>query len=120
MKISKLLKSSYFLETIHIPLWLVKDICWLMEFRLTGIIIAVPTILVAFIVAYISRKDKNHFLPNVSIALWIIANANWMIAEFYDLPTKEYSIYPFLLGVMAFVIFVMIKISDYRKSIRIK
>lgn len=109
-------KSRYFLETIHIPLWLVKDICWLMEYRTLGIIIAVPTILVAFIMCGITYKERDHFLPNVSIAFWIVANANWMVAEFYRLETKSLSIYPFLLGVLAFVIFVFIKLIDRKKT----
>ncbi|HEY1045279.1 MAG TPA: hypothetical protein VGF79_02500 [Bacteroidia bacterium] len=96
---------QYVLETAHIPLWLLKDICWLMEYRTAGMIIAVPTILVAFWVAFITRKDKKMFLPNVSIAFWIVANANWMTAEFYNLNTKPLSIYPFLAGVLVFVIF---------------
>lgn len=102
---------QYVLETAHIPLWLLKDICWLMEYRTAGMIIAVPTILVAFWVAYISRKDKNMFLPNISIAFWIIANANWMAAEFYDLKTKPLSIYPFLAGLLVFVVFILIRLK---------
>ena len=115
MKTADLIKSRYFLETIHIPLWLIKDICWLMDFKTAGVIMAIPTILVALLVAWISRKEKDHFLPNLSIALWILANANWMIAEFYSLPYKAYSIYPFTLGVLVFVIFLFIKLIDYRK-----
>lgn len=115
MGVSERLKSRYFLETIHIPLWLIKDICWLMEYRMAGMIIAIPTILVAIIMTVITRKEKDHFLPNVSIALWILANANWMFAEFYELETKMYSIYPFALGVLAFSIFLYIKLIDYRK-----
>lgn len=103
------------METIHIPLWLVKDICWLMEYRTLGVIIAVPTVLVALLMCVITFKEKDHFLPNVSIAFWIMANANWMFAEFYELDTKSYSIYPFLLGVFAFAIFIYIKLIDRKK-----
>lgn len=115
MKTADLLKSRYFFETIHIPLWLIKDICWLMEYRTAGVLIAIPTVLVAIWVAWITRKQQDHFLPNLSIALWIVANANWMVAEFYDLPYKPYSIYPFLLGVLVFIIFLFIKLIDNRK-----
>lgn len=87
-----------------------------MEYRVAGLIIAVPTILVAFWMCFITYKESDHFLPNVSIAFWIVANANWMVAEFYDLKTKPYSIYPFLLGVLAFVIFVYIKLISRKKT----
>lgn len=86
-----------------------------MDYKTVGVIIAFPTVLVALLVAWITRKEKDHFLPNLSIAFWILANANWMIAEFYNLPYKAYSIYPFMLGVLVFVIFLFIKLIDYRK-----
>lgn len=107
MEDSKRQRLQYLLETAHIPLWLIKDICWLMSYRLAGVIIAVPTIAVAIWMALLTRRNKDQFLPNVSIAFWILANANWMFAEFYELPTKELSIYPFALGVLVFLIFVL-------------
>lgn len=116
MRISDSYKSRYFLETIHIPLWLIKDICWLMEYRTLGVIIAIPTIWVAIWMCFITYKKQDHFLPNVSIAFWIVANANWMVAEFYELETKQLSIYPFLLGVLAFLIFVYIKLIGKKKT----
>ncbi|MDP2174328.1 MAG: hypothetical protein Q8K70_00310 [Bacteroidota bacterium] len=98
-------KVIFILETIHIPLWLIKDLCWLFTWRIAGIIIAVPTVLVAFYMVYLTKKDKNRLLPNFSIALWILANANWMIAEFYELPIKNYSAIPFVLGILVFALF---------------
>lgn len=98
-------KLLFILEMAHIPLWLIKDLCWLMTWRFTGIIMAIPTVLVAIILAVITYKDKSRFLPNVSIAFWIIANANWMLAEFFELPTKFYSIVPFIGGIAIFLLY---------------
>ncbi len=100
-------KKLFVLETIHIPLWLFKDLCWLMTWRTFGIVMAVPTIIVAFALVWLTRKDTTRFLPNVSIAFWITANANWMVDEFYDLNTRYYSIIPFVLGIITFVIYVI-------------
>lgn len=97
----------------HIPLWLVKDLCWLMTWRTTGIIMAIPTVLVALILAFATYKDESRFLPNVSISLWIIANANWMMAEFFDLPIRFYSIYPFIGGIVVFIIYLF---NRYKKG----
>jgi hypothetical protein len=94
--------SLLILEMSHIPLWLVKDLCWLMTWRTTGIVMAVPTVLVAIIITYITRKEEPKFLPNLSITFWILANANWMVAEFYDLDTRFYSFIPFILGILTF------------------
>ncbi len=100
-------KVVYFLETVHIPLWLIKDLCWLLTYRTLGVAVAVPTILVAIMMAVITRRDKNRFLPNVSIAFWIIANTNWMFAEFFEADfIRFYSLYPFLAGIGCFAVFV--------------
>lgn len=104
------------LETIHIPLWLIKDICWLMEYRTLGVIVAVPTVLVALVMVAITFKDKTAVWTNLSILFWILANANWMLAEFYNWPTKNYSIWPFLMGLLTFTIFLLIKLIGDRKS----
>ncbi len=99
------------LETSHIPLWLIKDLCWLLSYRLLGVAVAIPTIIVAILIAIVTRKDKDKFLLNVAIAFWILANANWMIAEFYDFDTRSYSIYPFLTGILIFVVFLVQKLA---------
>lgn len=101
----------WILETVHIPLWLVKDLCWLLTWKTLGVIMAIPTVLVAIIITVVSYQDKKRFLPNISIAFWIIANANWMVAEFFDLPTKFYSIIPFSIGIAVFVWFLISRIK---------
>jgi len=98
-------KVIFILEMAHIPLWLIKDLCWLMTWRSIGLIIAVPTVLVAIVLAVITRYNQSRFLPNLSIAFWILANANWMLAEFFDLPIRFYSIIPFLGGIIVFIIY---------------
>jgi hypothetical protein len=117
MKSQRQLSLVNFLETVHIPLWLIKDICWLMEYRTLGVIVAFPTVLVALVMVVISFKDKVLIWTNLSILFWILANANWMLAEFYNWPTKNYSIWPFLIGLLTFSIFLLIKLMERRKSL---
>jgi hypothetical protein len=109
---SKLLEL---LEMAHIPLWLIKDLCWLMTYKTLGVVIAIPTIAVAIIMAIMTRHDKDKFLPNISIAFWIIANANWMFAEFFEVNIRFYSLYPFVAGILAFVFFLFQKLSKTSK-----
>ena len=101
-----------FLENIHIPLWLFKDLCWLMSWRFFGLLMAIPTIIVAIIIVVIHRKDKLKLLPNLSVLMWILANAQWMLAEFYELPTKNLSMYPFILGIASYFYFVYLKYKE--------
>ena len=98
-------KILFILEMAHIPLWLIKDLCWLMTWRTTGIIMAIPTVAVAIILAVLTKKDNTRFLPNVSIAFWIMANANWMVAEFFDLPIRFFSVVPFVAGIIVFMVY---------------
>lgn len=107
-------KKLEFLETVHIPLWLLKDICWLMEYRALGVVVAIPTILVAFYSAWISRKSRVDFLLNLSVVFWILANANWMFDEFFELGLKYFSLVPFLLGVASFLYYVFLRLKSYR------
>ncbi len=111
-------KLLFALETAHIPLWLIKDVCWLMDFKTYGVIMAVPTILVAILMTFMTYRDQNRFLPNVSIACWIIANANWMFDEFFALHTKHYSIYPFVIGILVFIVFLIQKLTNKTKDIK--
>jgi hypothetical protein len=106
------------METAHIPLWLVKDVCWLMTYRTLGVVVAIPTILVAIIMAFITYGDKDRFLPNISIALWIIANANWMFAEFFEWDTRFLSLYPFVAGILVFAFFLGQKLFDKTDKIK--
>lgn len=108
-----------FFEHIHIPLWLLKDIFWLLSFKTAGVVMAIPTILVAMLMVLITARNKSQFLPNVSILFWILANANWMFDEFFELGIKHYSLYPFLAGILVFVIFVLQKLMAFRKAHRL-
>ena len=75
-------------EYLHIPLWLFKDTCWAMQFKLVGIIAMFPTVALAILIAYKYRKSELDFLPNLSILLWISANSIWMCDEFFTLGIK--------------------------------
>jgi hypothetical protein len=100
----------FFLETIHIPLWLLKDLCWLMTYRSLGVVMAIPTIVVALMMVSVTYGDRDRFLPNLSIAFWILANASWMFDEFFSLGIRSYCLYPFLAGILVFLIYVLLKL----------
>jgi hypothetical protein len=70
------------LENLHIPLWLLKDTCWMMEWKVLGVIMIFPTMILAIRIAVHSFRTF-HFLPNLSVCFWIGANAYWMVCEFF-------------------------------------
>jgi hypothetical protein len=70
-------------ENLHIVLWLLKDTCWVMDFKAGGIFMIFPTIAVAFYITYISRKNLSELFHNIAVCCWIMANSIWMTGEFF-------------------------------------
>jgi hypothetical protein len=70
-------------ENFHIVLWLMKDTCWLMEWKIAGIVMIVPTIAAAFHITWLGRKNTADLYHNLAVSNWICANAIWMIGEFF-------------------------------------
>ena len=70
-------------ENFHIVLWLVKDMCWVMDQKILGTIMIAPTLLMAIWIAYRSREDMGELLHSLAVVLWITANGTWMLGEFY-------------------------------------
>jgi hypothetical protein len=70
-------------ENVHILLWLIKDLCWVTLSQTLGVIMIVPTVTLAFFIAWLSRADKAELFHNLAVCCWIMANSVWMIGEFY-------------------------------------
>lgn len=87
------------LENLHIPLWLIKDTCWMLTLKIMGVIMIFPTLIVSFMIAWRSRKTHK-LLMNLAITNWIMANAYWMCTEFFHYDEyKKLALIPFLIGI---------------------
>lgn len=75
-------KSRRF-ENFHILLWLVKDLCWVLDFKAAGVFMIVPTVGVAIYITWLLRKSRTELLHNLAVVCWICANSVWMFGEFY-------------------------------------
>ena len=94
------------IENLHILLWLVKDACWAINLKIPALIMIIPTLWVAILITYQTRKITSEFLHNLAIDFWITANCTWMVGEFtgwdanlvgpYGL--REFSLIPFGIG----------------------
>ena len=92
-------------ENLHILLWLIKDTCWLQDFKVPGLIMIVPTIAVAVYLTAKSRKIREEFIHNLAIVFWLCANSTWMIGEFfYEDATRPYALIFFGLGLVTLAI----------------
>lgn len=101
----------YQYENLHILLWLLKDTCWMLQWRVYGTIMIVPTILVAVIILIKSWREKtDSFWLNLAILFWITGNSYWMLCEFLDHEAiKDYAGFPFLAGLISVTYFYKIR-----------
>ncbi len=97
------------MENLHIVFWLLKDISWCMVWRPLGIAMIFPTLIIAIVISYRTRKYMSEFCHNIAIVFWISANAYWMISEFFQFDAinaygsityKYLALIPFTIGIL--------------------
>lgn len=96
------------IENLHILLWLIKDSCWALNFKWPATIMIAPTLLVAIVITYQTRRITSELLHNLAIDFWITANCTWMVGELFGWDTnligayglRELSILPFSIGLL--------------------
>jgi hypothetical protein len=91
------------IENLHILFWLVKDLCWAMNFRYIGVFMILPTMVAALMITWQTRKIYSELMHNLAVVFWITANCTWMIGEFFGLDEGPYglrtmAIIPFGIG----------------------
>src|ERR1051326_5657065 len=96
------MKNIRHYENLHIPLWLLKDTCWMMEWKLPGILMVLPTFSVALIIAINAFREKqDEAWVQLAICFWISANSYWMLCEFSgNADLKNHAGWPFLAGLL--------------------
>lgn len=96
------------MENLHIVFWLIKDLSWCMVWRPLGLLMIIPTITIAVIICWQSRKYVSETAHNLAIVFWISANSYWMISEFFNFETihlvgiytyKNLAVIPFGIGI---------------------
>jgi len=93
-------------ENAHIVLWLIKDSCWVSGTRWLGMLMILPTLLVAIDIAWKSRHDPHDLWTNIAVCWWIVANATWMTGEFYAGDTwRPYAEISFGLGLASLALY---------------
>lgn len=88
-------------ENLHILLWLIKDSCWMMDFKMLGTFMVLPTVAMALRITWMTRKFSECYI-NLAVLFWILANAAWMLMEFYNAEEyKYYTALPFGMGFLS-------------------
>src|SRR5688500_4932394 len=109
-------KNFRYYEFLHIPFWLVKDTCWALELKTLGVFMVAPTLFLALLISFKTRKNLPEMLPNVAIALWITANSIWMCDEFFELDIKKICYLPFGLGLAVILYWLIVHFPGIRKK----
>ena len=88
-------------ENFHILLWLLKDLCWVMDLKIMGMVMITPTLAMAVWIAWQSRAELSELLHSVAVVFWIAANGTWMTGEFfYNDGTRPLAICFFAAGLL--------------------
>lgn len=105
-------------ENLHIVFWLLKDVCWAMTWRTVGIAMLVPTLTVAILITWQTRKLKSELYHNLAVTFWIMANGFWMIVEFFgmDEQLRIFTLIPFSLGIIVITIYYAFILLRERKT----
>lgn len=85
-------------ENFHIVLWLVKDVSWILGYKVLGVVMFVPTIIMAIWIAWRSREEVGELLHCLAVVFWITANGIWMVGEFWFDDTKRHVAVPFFIA----------------------
>jgi hypothetical protein len=106
------------IENLHILLWLIKDLCWVADWKWMGTFMIAPTLGVAFWLTYKMRKSLTELMNNLAVICWICANATWMIGEFFFKDgTRSYAVIIFGVGLSLLAVYYS---SQFLKSWRKK
>jgi len=82
-------------ENLHVVFWLIKDFAWISGYKILGVGLALPTILLAAYLTVITKNTRSNFYHNLAILFWISGNSIWMIGEFYFEDQKRIWALPF-------------------------
>jgi hypothetical protein len=113
------------MENMHIVFWLLKDISWCMIWKVLGIVMIVPTLTIAIIIAWRTRRFAAELAHNLAIAFWISANSLWMISEFLGFDTiiiwreftgKHLALIPFIIGALILLYYYAVQRPQEAKS----
>ncbi len=107
-------------ENLHILLWLVKDTCWVQDYRVAGLCMIAPTMGVAIwltIKSYVHKAGHEEFIHNLAICFWLVANSIWMIGEFFfNDSTRPYAMIFFVAGLLTLALHYIPKWVGYSRS----
>lgn len=114
------------MENMHIIFWLLKDISWCMIWKVLGIAMIFPTLLISIVIAWRTRELKSELAHNLAVTFWITANSLWMVTEFLGFDErpvwrsfegKHLALIPFLIGVFILLYYYLFQRREENKAV---
>ncbi|MCU0422411.1 MAG: hypothetical protein MUC81_06325 [Bacteroidia bacterium] len=99
------------LENAHIPIWLIKDLCWMLSWKLPAMAMIIPAIGMSVFVCFLTKNNKYLLWPNIAITFWITANSIWMTGEFLNFHFKVLASIFFIAGLVAVMIYFIFRLK---------
>jgi hypothetical protein len=104
------------IENLHILFWLIKDLCWALNFKYMALFMIIPTMAVAIMITWQTRYILSEFIHNLAVILWITANCTWMIGEFFKWDEnligpyglRQFAVVPFALGLLVLLYYYLV------------
>jgi hypothetical protein len=105
------------MENTHILFWLLKDIAWCMVWKPLGLLMVLPTLGIAVVIAWRTRGLASELAHNLAIVFWITANSYWMTSEFFGFDAvlvaphvtgKHLALIPFLTGLVILLYYYLV------------
>ena len=108
-------------ENLHILFWLVKDLSCAMLWKPLVLLMVIPTIGAALVITWQTRHIKSEFLHNLAVDFWILANAYWMLTEFFsdDDSLRFYTIIPFSIGLLIITYYYIVVKPKEKKVLQV-
>ena len=107
------------IENLHILMWLLKDISWAMLWKELGLAMLIPTLTVAVLITWQTRRLPSELFHNLAVVCWIGANGYWMIVEFFWPELEQlryYTAIPFSLGLVFLLVYYLVILPRERKK----
>ncbi len=105
------------MENLHIVFWLLKDISWCLIWKVLGIAMIFPTLIIAIFISWRTRSIRSELAHNLAVTFWITANSYWMISEFFgfdetavigNIEGKYLAVIPFSIGIAILLVYYVI------------
>lgn len=106
-------------ENLHIVFWLLKDVSWAMLWKPIGLLMLAPTLILAILITWRTRKLSAELFHNLAVVFWIAANGYWMIVEFFW-PDRDYlrnyTVIPFGIGILCIAYYYVVVLPREEKQ----